>query len=78
MRLSSLVLMMFLFSCREVAPPNYGTINEEGWLGYKMNYRIVEADSCEYIMFSMGTAAWGGHREKCKYCQARRNNKPCK
>lgn len=81
MKLSKLVVivgMLFLFySCNEVAPPKYGTIVTEGWEGYRLQYVIVEADSCEYIWFPHGNASWGGHRARCKYC-ATRNNGPCK
>ena len=72
------VMVLFFISCKEVTPPKYGAIGAEGWVNYKMKYEIVEADSCEYIMFNFGTAAWGGHRERCKYCQARIVMEPTK
>ena len=75
MKLSSLVLMMFLFSCVDSPPPKYGILEDD--IYYRITYRIVQADSCEYILFSGGRDAWGGHRARCKYCAAR-NNKPCK
>ena len=72
--MNKLVLIMFLFSCGDVPPPKYG-VNMETGTGE--SYRIIEADSCEYIKFGAGRDAWGGHRARCKYCAAR-NNKPCK
>lgn len=74
MRLSSLVLMMFLFSCSDNPPPYYGVNTRTGGV---VSYIIVEADSCEYIKFNRSSESWGGHRARCKYC-AQRNNKPCK
>ena len=36
--------------------------------------RVVEYDSCEYVLFSNGQSSWGAHKGNCKYC-AERNGK---
>lgn len=84
MKLSSLVLMMFLFSCSDNQPPPLKTIKTDKGVkevspmeASDFEYVIFEADSCEYIKFSSNKWSWGGHRARCKYC-AQRNSKPCK
>jgi hypothetical protein len=33
---------------------------------------VIEYDSCEYVRFSGGKDAWGGHKGNCKYCEQRK------
>ena len=44
----------------------------------KKNYKIIEIDSCEYIIYSYakGYAGYGfmTHKGNCKYCEQRKAN----
>jgi len=44
---------------------------------WRMDYDdvlVIEYDSCEYVRFSGGNTAWGGHKGNCKYCEQRKTN----
>jgi hypothetical protein len=73
MRLNSLVLMMFLFSCGEIPVTKLCA-------PCSVDVYFTTIDSCEYVVatkyFSDGGVSIV-HKENCKYCAAR-NNKPCK
>ncbi len=82
MKLSSslvlIVMMVFLFfiSCNQAPPHEIYTSSTGYQYSLKTEYVVVEADSCEYILFTYGANSWGGHRARCKYC-LQRNKRLC-
>lgn len=40
------------------------------------NYKVIEVDSCEYLIYKEGSnSGWGVHKGNCKYCKLRNENK---
>lgn len=80
MKLSSLVLVVFLFSCNNSSSPPPPQIDmtkmQVGVVDHKDMY-MYTIDSCEYIGSIRGfNDDVIAHKGNCKYCAAR-NNKPC-
>ena len=64
-------LLTLSLSCtNEPIPENIKIGNPAG-----QYFEILIIDSCEYIHYDMGNAAWGSHKGNCKFCKLRNQTK---
>jgi hypothetical protein len=75
-QITTIALIIFLsIGCNNASKqPNQIKItkNNTAWTIDNDDVLVIEYDGCEYVRFSGGQYAWGGHKGNCKYCEQRK------
>lgn len=64
------ILLLFIISLTSCLPTNYKTTKKPE--PNKFGFSVIEFDSCEYIMASLGYRGFLAHKGNCKFCKERR------
>jgi hypothetical protein len=68
------ILLLWVVSCNESRTDKDSATVENKYSSWASQIKVVDIDSCEYILAQTGTINGGlsiVHKQNCKYCAAR-------